>query len=65
MRNRQPDEEALKDSPVSGWLEEALMSALKRDPADALNDVLALAEILEARLREVLELGLHPSGRFA
>jgi hypothetical protein len=46
-------EEVFKDPGSSTWLREALRTALERDPVDALNEALALAEILEARLREV------------
>jgi hypothetical protein len=46
-------EEIFMDPGASTWLREALRTALQRDPVDALNDTLALAEILEARLREV------------
>jgi hypothetical protein len=49
-------EEILADPAASGWLKEALRSALERDPVDALNDALALAGALEDRLRIVLEL---------
>ena len=49
-------EEILADPAASSWLKDALRSALERDPVDALNDALALAGTLEARLRVVLEL---------
>ena len=49
-------DEILADPAASSWLKEALKSALERDPVDALNDALALAGTLEARLRTVLEL---------
>ena len=49
-------EEILGDPAASSWLKDALKSALERDPVDALNDALALAGTLEARLRTVLEL---------
>jgi hypothetical protein len=42
----------LNDPAASMWLREALRAALERDPLDALNDVLALADILEMRLRK-------------
>jgi hypothetical protein len=42
----------LNDPAASMWLREALREALERDPLDALNDVLALADILEMRLRK-------------
>jgi hypothetical protein len=49
-------EEVLGDPSASHWLKSALREALERDPADALNDALALAGILEDRLRTVLDL---------
>lgn len=45
-------EEVFNDPAASTWLREALRTALERDPADALNDALALADILDTRLRE-------------
>lgn len=50
-------EDLLADQAASSWLSEALRSALERDPVDALNDALILAEALDARLRR--ELGLE------
>jgi hypothetical protein len=49
-------EDVLADASSSRWLKTALRDALERDPADALNDALALAGILEDRLRAILEL---------
>ena len=49
-------EGVLADAPASTWLKTALREALERDPADALNDALALAGILEDRLRTILDL---------
>ena len=49
-------EMALSHASTSRWLKNALREALERDPADALNDALALAGILEDRLRRILEL---------
>jgi hypothetical protein len=49
-------EEVMADQSASEWLKTALRAALERDPVDALNDTLALAEILEDRLRSVLDL---------
>jgi hypothetical protein len=46
----------LQDPATSEWLKSMLQWALERDPVDALQDVLALAGILEERLRT--ELGL-------
>jgi len=48
--------EVLTDAATSAWLKAALRDALRRDPVDALNDALALAALLEAHLREVLDL---------
>ena len=49
-------EEVMADPSSSVWLKTALRAALERDPVDALNDTLALAGILEQRLRTVLDL---------
>jgi hypothetical protein len=49
-------QEAISDATASDWLREALRTALERDPVEALNDALALAGILEARLRHLLHL---------
>jgi hypothetical protein len=49
-------EDVITDKATSVWLRTALTSALKRDSADALNDALALAGILEERLRSVLDI---------
>lgn len=49
-------EDVLADTSTSKWLKTALRGALERDPADALNDALALAGILEDRLRTILQL---------
>lgn len=46
----------MADESTSVWLKTALSSALERDPVDALNDALALAGVLEERLRSVLDL---------
>jgi hypothetical protein len=46
----------MADQSASEWLKTALRAALERDPVDALNDSLALAGILEDRLRNVLDL---------
>jgi hypothetical protein len=51
----QPDA-ILKDPAASNWLKDALRQALERDAIDALNDALALAGILEERLRKILDL---------
>lgn len=49
-------EEIMADQSASEWLKTTLRAALERDPVDALNDTLALAGILEDRLRNVLDL---------
>ena len=49
-------EDVMADESTSVWLKTALSSALERDPVDALNDALALAGVLEERLRSVLDL---------
>lgn len=48
--------EVLDDAAASKWLKSALREALARDPVDALNDALVLAAVLEAHLREELDL---------
>lgn len=48
--------DVLEDAATSVWLKSALHDALCRDPVDALNDALVLAALLEAHLREVLDL---------
>ena len=48
--------EVLTDPAASAWLKSALRDALRRDPVDALNDALLLAALLDAHLREVLDL---------
>lgn len=49
-------EAVLADESASYWLKNALREALERDPVDSLNDALALAGILEDRLRGVFNL---------
>jgi len=49
-------DEVMAHQSASEWLKTALRAALERDPVDALNDTLALAGILEERLRNVLDL---------
>jgi hypothetical protein len=59
MNARMPDkevEQVIGDHSASDWLKTALRGALNRDPVDALNDALALAGILEERLRVELDL---------
>lgn len=48
--------QVLSDPAASHWLKAALRDSMERDPADALNDVLALASVLEERLRQVMGL---------
>ena len=48
--------EVLDDAAASRWLKNALREALLRDPVDALNDALVLAAVLEAHMREELDL---------
>jgi hypothetical protein len=48
--------DVLADTATSTWLKSALRDALRRDPVDALNDALVLAALLDAHLREVLDL---------
>jgi hypothetical protein len=53
-------EELMADQSTSDWLKTALRAAMERDPVDALNDTLALAGILEERLRTMLDLDERP-----
>jgi hypothetical protein len=54
-----PEEKVPTDPTASYWLRDAVRSAFERDPVDALNDALALADILEVRMRS--QLGLPPN----
>lgn len=49
-------QDILDDPAASDWLKLTLANALARDPVDALNDALVLAQALDDRLREVFEL---------
>lgn len=49
-------QDILEDPAASSWLKVALANALARDPIDALNDALVLAQALDDRLREVFAL---------
>ena len=49
-------QDVLDDPATSVWLKVALAKALERDPVDALNDALVLAQALDNRLREVFAL---------
>lgn len=46
----------LADPSASFWLKAAIRDALARDPVDALNDALALAQVLDGNLRRQFEL---------
>jgi len=52
-------EEVMTDPSASAWLKTALSAALERDPVDALNDALALAGVLEERLRGMFDLDVN------
>ena len=55
-----PDIQAILEDPAApDWLKVALTEAIERDPVDALNDALLLAQALDDRLREAL--GLEPA----
>jgi hypothetical protein len=47
--------EMLADPATSRWLKHGLEAALIRDPVDALNDALLLAEVLRDRLHLLLQ----------
>jgi hypothetical protein len=47
-------EEILSDPSASYWLQNALRSALSRDPVDAANDADILARLLDRRCRQIL-----------
>ena len=52
-----PDIQAILEDPAApDWLKVALTEAIERDPVDALNDALLLAQTLDDRLRETLGL---------
>ena len=46
----------LADPSASFWLRAAVREPLARDPVDALNDALALAQVLDSHLRRQLDL---------
>jgi hypothetical protein len=50
-------EQVLRDPAASFWLKDALLSALDRDPVDAVNDAEVLARLLERRCQEILGRG--------
>jgi hypothetical protein len=59
--NHRPDESevpsaetVLNDPAASGWIRDALRTALDRDPVDAANDAEVLARVLDARCRSIL-----------
>jgi hypothetical protein len=49
-------EELLDDPAASHWLKQSLTAALTRDPVDAFNDAVVLAEALRMNLQSVLRL---------
>ena len=49
-------QDILDDPAASDWLKSTLANALARDPVDALNDALVLAQVLDDRLREEFSL---------
>ena len=68
MRKRNPNmwfQEARKvadDPDASGWLKNALLEAINRDPMNAADDALALCRILQQRAEAVLKDALDRSG---
>ena len=48
--------QVLEDPATSWWLKEAVQMGLQRDPVDALNDAIALAAVMDSRLRAQLGL---------
>ena len=51
-------EDLLCDPASSGWILQALRSALHRDPIDAANDAALLAQVLDAHAADVLAAAL-------
>jgi hypothetical protein len=51
--NEDPNEALLNDPTASEWLKWALLSALHRNPVDALNDVTVLTEQLECNVQRL------------
>lgn len=49
-------DEVIEDPATSWWLQNAIGTALSRDPVDALNDALLLAGLLDNYARKVLKL---------
>ncbi len=47
-------EDILADQSASRWIKDALASALVRDPVDAANDAMILANILDTRASRML-----------
>jgi hypothetical protein len=47
-------DEILSDPGASYWLQNALRSALSRDPVDAANDADLMARLLDRRCKEIL-----------
>ena len=57
MKGMTPSAQQVLDDPAtSDWLKEALRTAFERDPADALEECLLLAQLLDERLRLALDL---------
>ena len=57
MTEEFPTADAVLDDPASSsWLRSSLLTALERDPVDALNDAIVLATLLEGHLRQVFAL---------
>jgi hypothetical protein len=47
--------DVIEDPATSWWLRESLTRAMIRDPVDALNDALLLAQLLDNRLKEDMD----------
>lgn len=54
METRIDPEQILADPSVSNWLKDAIRSALRRDPVDALDDAETLCIVLRERLERIL-----------
>lgn len=53
----------LADLATSGWMKQALLAALSRDPVDAANDAELLYRLLDRRCRQILESDVRESNR--
>ena len=51
----------LADPSASYWLRDAIKSAMKRDPLDALRDAETLAEVLRENLAEIERSNQNPT----